>query len=166
MANAKSNAGGAKTNAMRLLEQAGIAFRAFEYPADDPAQTAVDVAEAVGLPPEQVFKTLTVRGEKRGVMVFCIPSNASLDLKKAASVAKDKKIEMLPLKELLPVTGYIHGGCSPIGQKKKYPTFIDETCILFDEITVSAGMRGCQILVNVDELVGFVEATVADVISE
>ena len=164
MANAKANPGAVKTNAMRLLDQAGIGYRAFEYPADDPAQTAVDVAQAVGLPPEQVFKTLTVRGEKRGVMVFCIPSDASLDLKKAAGVAKDKKIEMLPLKELLPTTGYIHGGCSPIGQKKKYPTFIDETCILFDEITVSAGVRGCQLLMKVDELVSFVEATVADVI--
>ena len=152
-----------KTNAVRLLEAAGIPFKVFEYPADDPKQTATDVAAYVGLPEEQVFKTLTVRGERQGIMVFCIPSNASLDLKKAAAAAHDKKLEMLPQKELLAATGYIHGGCSPVGRKKKYPTFIDETCILFDEITVSAGMRGAQMLVGVDALVKYVDATVIDV---
>lgn len=152
-----------KTNAVRLLEAAGIPFKVFEYPADDPKQTATDVAAYVGLPEEQVFKTLTVRGERQGIMVFCIPSNASLDLKKAAAAAHDKKLEMLPQKELLAATGYIHGGCSPVGMKKKYPTFIDETCILFDEITVSAGMRGAQMLVGVDALVKYVDATVIDV---
>ncbi|MEA4824408.1 MAG: Cys-tRNA(Pro) deacylase [Clostridiaceae bacterium] len=153
-----------KTNAMRLLDAANIPFTLFEYPSDDPKQTAEDVASYVNLPPEQVFKTLTVRGEKQGIMVFCIPANAALNLKKAATVAKDKKIEMLPQKELLAVTGYIHGGCSPIGMKKKYPTYIDETCILFDEITVSAGARGAQLLIKVDDLVSYVSATIADVI--
>ena len=153
-----------KTNAMRLLDAANIPFRLFEYPSDDPKQTAEDVARHVGLPPEQVFKTLTVRGEKRGILVFCIPANASLNLKKAAAAAGDKKLEMLPQKELLGATGYIHGGCSPIGMKKKYPTYIDETCILFDEITVSAGARGAQLLIGVDALIGYVGAEVADVI--
>ncbi len=153
-----------KTNAMRLLDAANIPFTLFEYPSDDPKQTAEDVARYVGLPPEQVFKTLTVRGEKRGILVFCIPANASLNLKKAAAAAGDKKLEMLPQKELLGATGYIHGGCSPIGMKKKYPTYIDETCILFDEITVSAGVRGAQLLIGVDALVGYVGAAVADVI--
>ncbi|MCI6907893.1 MAG: Cys-tRNA(Pro) deacylase [Clostridiales bacterium] len=153
-----------KTNAMRLLDAANIPFTLFEYPSDDPKQTAEDVARYVGLPPEQVFKTLTVRGEKRGILVFCIPANASLNLKKAAAAAGDKKLEMLPQKELLGATGYIHGGCSPIGMKKKYPTYIDETCILFDEITVSAGARGAQLLIGVDALVGYVGAAVADVI--
>ncbi|MDY3286036.1 MAG: Cys-tRNA(Pro) deacylase [Eubacteriales bacterium] len=153
-----------KTNAMRLLDAANIPFTLFEYPSDDPKQTAEDVARYVGLPPEQVFKTLTVRGEKRGILVFCIPANASLNLKKAAAAAGDKKLEMLPQKELLGATGYIHGGCSPIGMKKKYPTYIDETCILFDEITVSAGARGAQLLIGVDALIGYVGAEVADVI--
>ena len=153
-----------KTNAMRLLDAANIPFALFEYPSDDPKQTAEDVARYVGLPPEQVFKTLTVRGEKRGILVFCIPANASLNLKKAAAAAGDKKLEMLPQKELLGATGYIHGGCSPIGMKKKYPTYIDETCILFDEITVSAGARGAQLLIGVDALIGYVGAEVADVI--
>ncbi|MDD6878001.1 MAG: Cys-tRNA(Pro) deacylase [Clostridiaceae bacterium] len=153
-----------KTNAMRLLDAANIPFTLFEYPSDDPKQTAEDVARHVGLPPEQVFKTLTVRGEKRGILVFCIPANASLNLKKAAAAAGDKKLEMLPQKELLGATGYIHGGCSPIGMKKKYPTYIDETCILFDEITVSAGARGAQLLIGVDALIGYVGAAVADVI--
>ena len=153
-----------KTNAMRLLDAANIPFTLFEYPSDDPKQTAEDVARYVGLPPEQVFKTLTVRGEKRGILVFCIPANASLNLKKAAAAAGYKKLEMLPQKELLGATGYIHGGCSPIGMKKKYPTYIDETCILFDEITVSAGARGAQLLIGVDALIGYVGAEVADVI--
>lgn len=153
-----------KTNAMRLLDAANIPFTLFEYPSDDPKQTAEDVARYVGLPPEQVFKTLTVRGEKRGILVFCIPANASLNLKKAAAAAGDKKLEMLPQKELLGATGYIHGGCSPIGMKKKYPTYLDETCILFDEITVSAGARGAQLLIGVDALIGYVGAAVADVI--
>ncbi|NMA08870.1 MAG: Cys-tRNA(Pro) deacylase [Clostridiales bacterium] len=153
-----------KTNAMRLLDAAGIAYTPYTYDGADPALTAVDIAAICGFPPEQVFKTLSVRGEKHGIMVFCIPANASLDLKKAAQAAHDKKIDMLLLKELLPTTGYIHGGCSPIGMKKKYPTFIDETCILFDQITVSAGVRGCQLLIDTDTLVSFVGATVADVI--
>ena len=152
-----------KTNVMRLLEAARIGFRPLEYDASDPKQTAEDVAAAVGLPPEQVFKTLTVRGERQGILVFCIPADASLNLKKAAAAAGDKKLEMLPQKELLGATGYIHGGCSPIGMKRKYPTFLDETCILFDEIAVSAGQRGAQVLLRVDDLVRYVQAVVTDV---
>ena len=151
-----------KTNAMRLLDAANIPFTLFEYPSDDPKQTAEDVARYVGLPPEQVFKTLTVRGEKRGILVFCIPANASLNLKKAAAAAGDKKLEMLPQKELLGATGYIHGGCSPIGMKKKYPTYVDETALLAQEIYISAGQRGAQIILNPEDLIRFTQAVPAD----
>ena len=152
-----------KTNAMRLLDAANIPFTLFEYPSDDPKQTAEDVARHVGLPPEQVFKTLTVRGEKRGILVFCIPANASLNLKKAAAAAGDKKLEMLPQKELLGATGYIHGGCSPIGMKKKYPTYIDETCLLCGRIAVSGGQRGLQLVIEPEALIRYTDAVVCDV---
>ena len=112
---------------------------------------------------EQVFKTLVTRGDKTGILVFCIPVDMELDLKKAASVSKNKKVEMTHMKELLGLTGYIRGGCSPIGMKKKYPTFIDETCILFDEIAVSAGVRGEQVILNPQDLVQYIEATEADI---
>ena len=112
---------------------------------------------------EQVFKTLVTRGDKTGILVFCIPVDMELDLKKAAAVSKNKKVEMTHMKELLGLTGYIRGGCSPIGMKKKYPTFIDETCILFDEIAVSAGVRGEQVILNPQDLVQYIEATEADI---
>lgn len=128
-----------KTNVMRLLEAAGIAYRTAEYEYDEANLSGLHAAEQVGMDAEQVFKTLVTRGDKTGILVFCIPVDMELDLKKAASVSKNKKVEMTHMKELLGLTGYIRGGCSPIGMKKKYPTFIDETCILFDEIAVSAG---------------------------
>ena len=112
---------------------------------------------------DQVFKTLVTRGDKTGILVFCIPVDMDLDLKKAAAVSKNKKVEMTHMKELLGLTGYIRGGCSPIGMKKKYPTFIDETCILFDEIAVSAGVRGEQVILNPQDLVQYIEATEADI---
>ncbi len=151
-----------KTNAMRLLEQAGIPFSVREYPVDEEHLDGMAVAKETGLDPDQTFKTLTARGEKQGILVFCIPVNEELDLKKAAKTAKDKKVEMLPLKELLSVTGYIRGGCSPIGMKKKYKTFINETAILFDEIAVSGGQRGTQILIHPDALLEFTGAEYAD----
>ena len=151
-----------KTNAMRLLEQAGIAFSVREYPVDEEHLDGMSVAEMTGLSPDQVFKTLTARGEKQGILVFCIPVNEELDLKKAAKAAGDKRVEMLPLKELLPVTGYIRGGCSPIGMKKKYRTFLNETAILFDEIAVSGGQRGTQIVIAPDDLLSFTDAEYAD----
>ena len=148
-----------KTNAMRLLDRAHISYKVLEYEWDEEHLDGVHAAKMVNVPEEQVFKTLVARGEKTGILVFCIPVNAELNLKRAAQVAKDKKVEMIHVKELLGTTGYIRGGCSPIGMKKKYPTFIDETAILFDEITVSAGARGMQLYLNRDDLVNFVDAT-------
>lgn len=151
-----------KTNAMRMLDQAKISYDTAEYEVDEQDLSGEHVAQTLGQPIEQVFKTLVVRGEKNGLMVFCIPVAEELDLKKAASFAKDKKIEMIHVKELLPLTGYIRGGCSPIGMKKKYPTFIDETAILFDQIYISAGIRGCQIIINPEDLIQYVEAKLGD----
>ena len=152
-----------KTNAMRLLEQAGIPFRVETYEFDEEHLCGAHVASQVSLPEDQIFKTLVVRGEKKGIMVFCIPVMMELDLKKAAKISGDKKIEMTHVKELLGLTGYIRGGCSPVGMKKKYPTWFDETAMLYDEIAVSAGVRGAQIIVNPDALRDYVEAAYGDV---
>ena len=151
-----------KTNAVRMLEAAGIKFHTAEYKVDENDLSGMHVAEQLGQPPEQVFKTLVLKGEKTGYLVCCIPVNAELDLKKAAKAAKDKKVEMLHMKDLLSVTGYIRGGCSPVGMKKKFPTFIDETAILFEEIAVSAGIRGAQIIVEPNALCEYVEAEFVD----
>ena len=152
-----------KTNAMRLLEQAGIPFRVETYEFDEEHLSGAHVASQVSLPEDQIFKTLVVRGEKKGIMVFCIPVMMELDLKKAAKISGDKKIEMTHVKELLGLTGYIRGGCSPVGMKKKYPTWFDETAMLYEEIAVSAGVRGAQIIVNPDALKDYVEAAYGDV---
>ncbi len=152
-----------KTNAMRLLEQAGIEFETREYEVDESDLSGESVAKKVGLDPDSVFKTLVVRGDKKGIAVFCVPVTAELDLKKAAKATGDKKIEMVHVKELLGLTGYIRGGCSPVGMKKQYPTFIDETCILFDRIAVSAGVRGAQIIAEPDKLAEYVGAKVIDI---
>ena len=153
-----------KTNAMRLLEQAGIPYKALEYEVDENNLAGEHVAEQIHMPLEQVFKTLVAKGEKKGIMVFCIPVNSELDLKKAASILGDKKIEMLHVKDLLATTGYIRGGCSPIGMKKKFPTYMDEIAVLFDEITVSAGIRGCQLCVPREALVQYIDATLCDIV--
>lgn len=151
-----------KTNAMRLLEQANIPFRTAEYEYDENDLNGMHAAEGIGMPPEQIFKTLVARGDKNGLCVFCVPVCCELDLKKAAKASGDKKIELLHVKELLPSTGYIRGGCSPIGMKKKFPTYLEETAQLYDEIGVSAGARGCQILLAPDALAEFVEADYYD----
>ena len=144
------------------MEQAGLPFRCREYDYDEQDLSGLHAARSIGMPPEQVFKTLVARGEKRGVLVFCIPVCCELDLKKAAAAAGDKKVEMAAMKELLPLTGYIRGGCSPIGMKKHYPTFIDETAQLYAEIAVSAGMRGQQLLLAPDDLIQYADMTVCD----
>ncbi len=149
---------------MRLLDAGKLIYRTEEYEFDEDHLGGAHVIEQVGLPAEQVFKTLVTRGEKNGIMVFCIPALEELDLKKAAKISKDKKVEMTHVKELLGLTGYIRGGCSPIGMKKKYSTYIDETAGLFDEIAVSGGARGCQIIMDPETLITFVEATVGDLI--
>lgn len=135
-----------KTNAVRLVQQTGIPCREAFYEYNDNEPLGPQTANALGLEPEQVFKTLVARGERTGIHVFCIPVCCELDLKLAAKAAKDKSMALLPLKELQPLTGYIRGGCSPIGMKKHYPTHIDETALLFDEIAVSAGERGHQMI--------------------
>lgn len=155
-----------KTNAIRLLEQVHISFRTMEYPVDEQHLDGIYVAQKISMPPEQLFKTLVVKGEKKGILVCCIPVNKELDLKKAATAIKDKKIEMLVLKELLNTTGYIRGGCSPIGMKKKYPTFFDKTVLQYDEIGISAGVRGMQIFVNPNVLIPYIGANVFDLIKD
>lgn len=155
-----------KTNVMRLLETAGVAFRTMEYEVDENDLSGVHVAAQLNQPVEQVFKTLVLHGEKTGHLVCCIPVAEELDLKKAAKAAGDKKVEMLPMKELLNVTGYIRGGCSPVGMKKKFPTFIDETAVLFDEIAVSAGIRGAQVILNPEDLCAYTEAVFVDLVKE
>ena len=150
------------TNAMRLLKQAGVEFETGEYEVDESDLSGVHAAEMLGVDPDCVFKTLVARGEGRNLYVFCIPAAEELDLKKCAAAVGEKKLEMVHVKELLGLTGYVRGGCSPIGMKKKYPTLIDETAQLFDRIYVSAGMRGHQIIVAPDALAEFVEAKYAD----
>ena len=151
-----------KTNVMRLLDQAKINYTTREYVVDESDLSGEHAAELIGIPPEQVFKTLVARGEKKGILVFCIPVNAELNLKKAALAVGDKKIELVHVKELLGLTGYIRGGCSPIGMKKKYPLYLDETAQLFDDIAVSAGVRGCQVVLNPEDLMRYSGAVVHD----
>lgn len=153
-----------KTNAVRLLQQAGIPCREHFYDFDEKDLSGNHAAAAIGMPGEQVFKTLVARGERKGICVFCIPVCCELSLKKAAKVAGDKNMELVPVKELLALTGYIRGGCSPVGMKKRYPTFFDETALLWDEIAVSAGERGHQMVVPTEALVEFVSAEFVDII--
>jgi len=151
-----------KTNAVRLVEQAKLPFRQSEYAYNENDLSGLHAAEAIGMPPEQVFKTLVARGDKSGVCVFCIPVCCELDLKKAAKASGNKKVEMVAQKELLPLTGYIRGGCSPIGMKKAYPTYMDETAELHEEIAVSAGVRGQQLILSPSDLISYVNMTVCD----
>ena len=152
-----------KTNAVRLVQQAGIPCRECFYEFDEKDPSGTHAAQAIGMAPEQVFKTLVARGEKTGINVFCIPVCCELDLKKAAKAAGDKDMELVAVKELLSLTGYVRGGCSPVGMKKKYPTFFDETCILWEEIAVSAGARGHQMVVPPEELARLVDAKLVDI---
>ena len=153
-----------KTNAMRLLDAAGIPYEAKEYEYDENDLAGVHIAESLGLDPDMVFKTLVARGDKTPFVVFCIPCAYELDLKKCARVSGNKRVELLAVKELLGVTGYIRGGCSPIGMKKAFPTFIDESALLCERITVSAGVRGCQLFLQPEPLIRFVGATVCDLV--
>ena len=153
-----------KTNAVRLVQLAGIPCREEFYEFDENDLNGNHAAAAIGFPPEQVFKTLVARGAKNGIMVFCIPVCCELDLKKAAKASGDKSITLLPVKDLLATTGYIRGGCSPVGMKKKYPTYFDEVGLLFDEIAVSAGERGHQMILPPIELIKLVDGTLCDII--
>ncbi len=152
-----------KTNAIRLLDVAQIPYSVVTYEVDDENLSGVHVAEQVGRNPDEVFKTLVTRGDKNGVNIFCIPVNAELHLKKAAAVSGNKKIEMVPQREILALTGYIRGGCSPIGMKKKFPTYLHETAILYPEIAISAGVRGAQIVIQPEPLCQFIGGQFCDV---
>lgn len=150
-----------KTNAMRMLTAAKIPFEALEYEVDEDDLSGVHIAEQIGYPMEQVFKTLVARGDKTGPVVFCIPVAKELDLRRVASLTGNKKIEMVAVKDLLGLTGYIRGGCSPIGMKKKFPTWVDESALQFEKITVSSGARGAQLLLNRAQLLQFIQAETA-----
>ncbi len=151
------------TNAMRLLKQAGIDFDTSTYEVDESDLSGVHLAQVLGVDVDCVFKTLVTRSDKRNIYVFCIPAAQELDLKKCAAAVGEKKIEMTQVKELLGLTGYIRGGCSPVGMKKKFPTVFDETAQLFDKIYVSAGQRGVQMIVDPVQLAEYVDAKFADV---
>ena len=151
-----------KTNALRILETANITYTAREYDVSDGEISGVAVATKIGQEPERVFKTLVAEGKTTGLNVFVVPSNVKLDLKKAAQAAGDKYVEMIKSRELEPKTGYIHGGCSPIGMKKQLPTFIDETAQLFDTINISGGRIGLQIELSPDDLAKLVNAKFCD----
>ena len=153
-----------KTNAMRILDSLKIKYSAHEYEVDENDLSGIHLSASAGLDPDRVFKTIVAKGEKLGYLVFCIPCAYELDLKKCARVAGDKRIELLHVKDLLGITGYIRGGCSPIGMKKAFPTFIDETALLWDSINVSAGVRGCQLELNPNDLISAVHANIADLV--
>ena len=148
-----------KTNAMRKLDELGIAYEVREYQVNLNDLTAATVAEKIGLPVEQTFKTLVVRGEKTGVAFAVIPGGSELNLKALAKLAGDRKVDLTPLKEVQPLTGYVRGGVTAIAAKKDYPVFLDETAILFDIISVSAGARGLQILLHPAHYAELVKAT-------
>jgi Cys-tRNA(Pro)/Cys-tRNA(Cys) deacylase len=147
-----------KTNAVRLLEEAGVLHRWAEYEVDESDLSAESVARKIGMPEERVFKTLALRGDKTGVLLVLIPAGTELDLKAAAEVSGNKRCEMLPLKEVLPVTGYRRGGVSPIGTKKRFPIYLDESALLYEEISLSAGVRGAQILLSPKDLIDVTHA--------
>ena len=147
-----------KTNAARLLDSDGIHYELREYPVDQNDLSAPHVAAAIGMPPEQVFKTLVARGDRTGVLLACIPANTELDLKALAAASGNKRVELVAMKEVLPLTGYIRGGVSPVGTRKPYPLYLDETADLWDIISVSAGLRGCQMLLAPGDLARAVDA--------
>ena len=155
-----------KTNAARLLDRAKIEYTLVPYTVDENNLAATHVAEELGEDIATVFKTLVLKGDKTGHFVCVIPGDKEVDLKAAARVSGNKKADLIPMKELLPTTGYIRGGCTPIGMKKPFPTFIHSTCLLYDTIYISAGVRGLQIAISPQNLIDFVGAAVAELIAE
>lgn len=153
-----------KTNAARLLDKAKIAYELIPYEVDENDLAATHVAEQLGEDITQVFKTLVLRGDKQGIFVCVIPGDKEVDLKLAAKISGNKSAEMIAMKELLPTTGYIRGGCSPIGMKKPFPIYIQQECLDYDYIFISAGVRGLQIKIAPRELIAFVSATTGDVV--
>ena len=154
-----------KTNAMRELDKAGVAYEPRYYDpdiAEGSVSLGETIASAVGLPPARVFKTLVGRGDRNGINVFCIPVCAELDLKRASAVSGNKSFELLAVKELLPATGYVRGGCSPLGMRKRYPAYIEASALGCGVMTVSAGMRGCQLALAPDDLFKMTGAVAAE----
>ena len=151
-----------KTNAARLLDQRKINYQLIPYQVDEQHLDAEHVAESLGENIEQVFKTLVLKGDKSGYFVCVIPGNCEVDLKKAAKVSGNKNCDLIPMKDLLPTTGYIRGGCSPIGMKKPFPTYIHTTAVDFDHIYISAGVRGLQIQIAPNDLITVSNATLND----
>lgn len=154
-----AKSGAVKTNAARILDAAAIPYELREYAVDEDDLSAPRVAEKIGMPPEQVFKTLVARGDRTGVLIACIPANAELDLKALAAASGNKSVELVALKEILALTGYIRGGVSPIGTRKPYPFYLDETAILWDVFSISAGLRGCQMILAPGDLFRLLDAT-------
>lgn len=152
-----------KTNAVRLLDERKIPYELREYEVDPDDLRAESVADKIGLPAEQVFKTLVVKGDRHGVCLAVVSGDADLDLKALAKLSGDRKAELAPLKEVQPLTGYIRGGVTALAGKKDYPVYVDETAILFDVISVSAGVRGTQILLKPDDYLSLVDATVGEI---
>ena len=155
-----------KTNAARLLDKAGIAYGLNSYPVDENDLSAAHVAAEIGVDAALLYKTLVLRGDRTGIFVCVVAGDAGIDLKRAARVSGNKKADLVHMKELLSLTGYIRGGCSPIGMKKQYPTYIDSHAMSHGEIYISAGIRGLQIRIAPTDLVGFVGAEVDDIITE
>ncbi len=153
-----------KTNAARQLDELRIDYKLVEYEIDESDLSAESVARKVGLPAEQVFKTLVVRGDKTGIFMTCIPGNAELDLKAIAEVSGNKKVEMVHVKEIQPLTGYIRGGVSPIGAKKRYPIFLDQSARRFPFVSISAGTRGSQIFISPSDLIKVLDVNVCQII--
>ncbi len=153
-----------KTNAARILDRNKVSYELREYKVDEDDLSAENVAAKVGVPLEQVFKTLVARGDKTGVLVACIPGNGELSLKQLASVSGNKRVEMVAMKEIQGLTGYIRGGVSPLGMKKSYPTYIDEAALNYDTIMISAGQRGLQIILSPTALMEAIKASVGKLI--
>ena len=152
-----------KTNAVRVLEESGVPFELRTYPVDPDDLSAETVANKIGMPAEQVFKTLVVKGDRNGVCLAVIPGNTELDLKALSRLSGDRRVELAPLKDVQPLTGYIRGGVTALAGKKEYPVFIDETAILFDAISVSAGVRGTQIVLNPEDYIRIVRGTLGEI---
>ncbi len=155
-----------KTNAMRLLDRAGIRYDVRQYPYDEDDLSGVKAAAALGLPPDQVYKTLVAHGDRSGHLVCCLPVHLTVDLKKLAQLSGNKRVELVHVSELLPLTGYLRGGCSPLAMKKIWPTFIDERALLQASVAVSAGQRGLQMVLRPQDLIAATSAVTGDVAAD
>ena len=155
-----------KTNALRLLDAKHIPYETVTYSVDEQDLSGAHILDFIPLPAEAVFKTLVLKGDRKGIIVCMIPALKEIDLKKLAQAIQDKKVEMLPMKQLLPTTGYIRGGCSPVGMKKHFPTYIDQSCLAHERLSVSAGVRGMQMLLKREDLIAVSQAKCVDVVKE